>query len=541
MKLKSLWPVFLAAWLVLAAVACNQAPLPPTQVATLGVTATTLSGQLEPSPSSLATALSPTSTASRVASSPSLSTQTPVPGQQVPSTHPSSLPLVSGQPHLAYLRQEAAGQQILVFANPNGAGRQEFRLPAGSYLPSLKPLLSPNGEWLAFYTGTLEQEPYDLALNLLHLPDGALRPVTRLLSDDFPENFTALAGQLAPDPEDGDLSLEERSLRLRDTFQAGIFSTAWSPDGRSLAFAGQMKGLSSDVFLLEVETGNIEQLTDGLQQIHWLAWSPDGQWILHGASNHFGMLGSLDTFYAAKAKGHGMLTFGEYEMALGWLSPTSYLASRAANGPGTYQLEKLNLENGETTTLWLYPFERNFAIDPSQRVILLCGWTDFNWAEHGVYRVNATGGREAVYGLLSGEYCPRLSFLGLGGYPFVMNNFDQEEKGMWALAADGNLTRFGAGNGYVLASPDRNWFVLNKDNHYGLDLYAADLALVGEIAPRSAERLTWQPDSQGLFFVSDGNLYFASVAGGEAVWVDNNLLLTSEEGLEEQNDVVWVE
>jgi len=62
----------------------------------------------------------------------------------------------------------------------------------------------------------------------------------------------------------------------------------WSPDGRYLAFAGQMDGLSSDLYIYDSVSGAIQRLSSGPQEVGWISWSPDGKWILDGSTYSFG-------------------------------------------------------------------------------------------------------------------------------------------------------------------------------------------------------------------------------------------------------------
>jgi len=67
---------------------------------------------------------------------------------------------------------------------------------------------------------------------------------------------------------------------LLQTFEMGIYSFAWSPDSRTLAFAAQMNGLSSDVYLYDIETGAVQQAEESLQSVTGIRWSPDGKKIV---------------------------------------------------------------------------------------------------------------------------------------------------------------------------------------------------------------------------------------------------------------------
>jgi dipeptidyl aminopeptidase/acylaminoacyl peptidase len=139
------------------------------------------------------------------------------------------------------------------------------------------PVWSPDGKWLAFYIG--EGETGELAIT--H-PDGS--------GATF---LAAVKGTNSPEPERGN-------------------SLTWSPDSKQVAFVAATPGPETaeaggdpmvirrylykptyseglthfndnrrlHIFLVEVGTKRVRQLTDGVYYEHSIDWSPDGQSIL---------------------------------------------------------------------------------------------------------------------------------------------------------------------------------------------------------------------------------------------------------------------
>ncbi len=68
----------------------------------------------------------------------------------------------------------------------------------------------------------------------------------------------------------------EREVRLEDIGE--VYNPAWSPDGRSIAFSGLAGGLS-DLFVYDLQEGELRRLTNDAYAELQPAWSPDGSTI----------------------------------------------------------------------------------------------------------------------------------------------------------------------------------------------------------------------------------------------------------------------
>lgn len=58
---------------------------------------------------------------------------------------------------------------------------------------------------------------------------------------------------------------------------------AWSPDGSTIAFQSTREG-RDDIFTMDADGGHIRRLTDGRGFNEYPSWSPDGQWILFNST-----------------------------------------------------------------------------------------------------------------------------------------------------------------------------------------------------------------------------------------------------------------
>jgi Tol biopolymer transport system component len=70
-------------------------------------------------------------------------------------------------------------------------------------------------------------------------------------------------------------------LKTFDLNHALVIGPRWEPGGRRLAYSAKTgpERWASDVFLVDVETGAVEQVTDRPGADWVTAWSPDGAWL----------------------------------------------------------------------------------------------------------------------------------------------------------------------------------------------------------------------------------------------------------------------
>ena len=71
-----------------------------------------------------------------------------------------------------------------------------------------------------------------------------------------------------------------------------IFNPTWSPDGRAICFTGMSRGLT-DLFVVDVESGALRQLTTDPFSDLQPAWSPDGRFIAFATDRFSSNLGTL--------------------------------------------------------------------------------------------------------------------------------------------------------------------------------------------------------------------------------------------------------
>jgi hypothetical protein len=514
--------IFLICWLVLALVGCNAAQVvAPTTRAPDTAAPTEALGMTPVQPTVTNTLEMPTATLKALLTGiwTPFPTLTPIgiPTQAPTLTATPYPPLSATGPYLAYLVNLPGNRLAVRLLNPDGSGREDVALPAGAQFELIRTAISPDGEWLAFHSGTAEQEPYDLRLNLLHLPDRQVFTVTQLLSADYPGNFeTIAAGIIQNDPQRYSyLSTAELAQELQYIFQWGIKTVGWSPNGRYLAFAGQMDGPSSDIYRYDVQLKTITRLTDGLEQIVSLDWSPGGKWILHEASNEPMGEGWAPNLYAAPFDGGQAKKLFEGAFNSWWLSPTTVAVYDAANGPGDHNLRFFNVETDQTVFQWPDSFG-SLAYDPQSGIIAI---SDAPWENQdlkmGIYLIYPNGSRKFV---VEGYYYG-LIFRGGELHRFVVSQY---AVGTFGITSDGGVTQLTNAYGNIAVSPDYQWMLMDGDKLPGMALYSKNDEFVYHLSEHIPDQIIWRPDARGIFYQVASTLYYLAIPDGQAILVDDN-------------------
>ena len=192
-------------------------------------------------------------------------------------------------------------------AGPSEAGDAIIRQGRRTGDMNVSPALSPDGRWVAFLSS---RGLFGVDLYVADARTG--RVVHRLTSPNVDRHFDALsfinsAGSWSPDARklafvvfaDGDneiaiFDVESRNVERRIAVRGvgAISDPAWGPDGR-IAFSGITGGIS-DLYLLDLATERVEQLTNDRHADLQPAWSPDGRTLAfasdRGAGTDFELL-----------------------------------------------------------------------------------------------------------------------------------------------------------------------------------------------------------------------------------------------------------
>jgi hypothetical protein len=157
---------------------------------------------------------------------------------------------------------------------------------------NLAPAISPDGRYIAFLS---TRELFTIDLFLADAHTGKI--IRRLVSSDRDPHFDAIsfidsAGVWSPDSRKlafvvfakgdnllGVIDVDSRRVEnIRVPGLDAINTIAWSSDGHTIALSGQKTGVT-DLFLYDLETKNVRQLTNDRFADMQPAFSPDGRTI----------------------------------------------------------------------------------------------------------------------------------------------------------------------------------------------------------------------------------------------------------------------
>jgi hypothetical protein len=451
-------------------------------------------------------------------------TEQPAPSQTAMPEPTAAPPLPLEGPYFAFISRNRVAS-MLTLLGADGIGRRDILLPESANTGyGHSSLISPDGDWLAYWTGSAGEPSYgnpsadndshDLQLNLLHIPDNQIRQVTPLLSPDYPANFEKIAGEIKDLQEFKEDTIGTIVGYLRDSFLDGIRSAAWSPDGRYLAFAGEMDGPSSDLYAYDTVTRSIRRLSWGNRNLvanvgPAMQWSSDGRWIVYFGAYLISMDLRL-VFYAARPDGSQSRDFNEEVSEWhDWGSPTAFFVSQGENGVGSYGLRIADLETGTASLIWRCPFEK-FVYDPEGRILIFdwSGDLSFDCPNPGL-SMRAIPSLETLLfiGLGDPAAAGDIAFLGQGDKRFLAS----APAGTYAITSEGKIHWLTHEILEPYISPDRRWIAFAGDGFRLMDVYGNMSEMVSDIP---VSDLLWRPNSRGFLIRSGSELYSVGVQGG---------------------------
>ncbi|MCD4700065.1 MAG: hypothetical protein K8R91_05795 [Phycisphaerae bacterium] len=440
-------------------------------------------------------------------------------------------------PAILYAAETEDNEQVYRFRDIGVESEDEnyFRFEQEDQLGPANPSASREGGYVAFLS---REDPMgvDKELIIYHLPSRQV-----ILRQPVFANWLRLklAEQLTQDPiatYSGDLMATLKSC--------GAFR--WSPDSRFLAFTAAIEGHSSDIYLFDTQTHQVTRMTDGPTEADIMAWSPDGQWLLHTAwqKGRIDMdstpLRSIRSIWAISISSGDVIEIeeisweSELERVIGWIDDDSVLVS-SWSGMNShvvegYSVRRLDLTAAESEAVFLGPFE-HIAFDPASHTIAFAS---------GDYLDQYPG----IHTLALGEEIPQQIMAGRGleiDWNSVSGLFRAV---MWGENENEVVYFDPAGSittphpleeiGIPVISPDASLAVVagsDESETAGLFLYSIDddawvaAFLHGYIYPDlTGYSVHWNPDSTGFWILTSPELFHFSVVEEELRLIDENFM-----------------
>jgi hypothetical protein len=289
----------------------------------------------------------------------------------------------------------------------------------------------------------------------------------------------------------------------------------WSPDGRYLAFPAVLEGDSSDLYIYDSRNGNIRRLTTGPDHVGTIWWSPDGATIIMSEILKDGGYPYASSVWSVS------LTDGDIQLLysldpaypqglLGWLDNDRFITFSGTSLANALDLPAYNLRIVDKMTSKVTQlFNGGFMAASLDQI-------------HETIAVYAGG---EVYMISTSNPEPR-PLKGILGVPWwddevgLFVTFDPCETiptGRKAFNHKGeSQCLYSQLSPESLASPDGKWQVILQD---GFWLKSNDQQPV-RVSEATSTQIIWRLDSQGLFFIANNVLYYASLPDAKVSIVD---------------------
>ncbi len=165
--------------------------------------------------------------------------------------------------------------------------------PENAGYMNISPSLSPDGKHIAFFS---EKDLFSLDLYLAETETGRIKrklSSTTRSSDIDAFNFFESVGTWSPEGDKFvhvavkrgrnqlvvvDVNRPRRTRHISVPGVPALNNPAWSPDGRYMVFTGLVDGIGN-LYMLDMETKNVEKITNDRYSYIHPSWSPDGRYL----------------------------------------------------------------------------------------------------------------------------------------------------------------------------------------------------------------------------------------------------------------------
>ena len=420
----------------------------------------------------------------------------PIPTESATTVNPSG-------PMLVYLKD---GDDALYAVTPETGWREVIPFDSSWSIHWLHSSLSPHTGWIAVTSGGLNNGATDLTLQLIHVPDGAIRTVGLLVAPNYPSGIMEMARGW-PTVLPGLFPSGHNWPELaRYSAEYGLWNYRWSPDGRYLAYASQVGGASVDAYIYDIDANLSKRLTDDPQNAVAFNWTPDGRWLMLSNSVP-GEIYDSATLHRLDPQGDVITQPAIWERGTwwsngGWLSNRELLLTNYYDG-SKGDLRKTDMGTEQQLDLWPTEYE-SYAIDEQGRELYVSALNDeagnYTEGRGGLFAISLDDGR--IHKISPSVYWQIV----VCRQPDV-RIFANTGKGIVSVSRDGSESGFSNIDGTINISPTCQWAAI-----MGEKVTEIHNLLTGEITSleTSITSVLWAPDDIGVVLVASRQLQYFS-------------------------------
>lgn len=445
------------------------------------------------------------------------------PTDSIISTNTPYPPLQPDGPYLIFTYDK----RNLTIVNKDGSGQRQFQLPNNGYLltfsiNSFHNAISPDGKWIAYFTGALTKEPYDLTLNIYNILDGTSHQISKIIAPGYPESLLTIKTSNTFTPES---CIGECLIGIIDLqFIGGLESLSWSPNGKFLAFPAQINEGSSDVFIYSLENNSFRRLIEDNEIVSSIHWSPDGKKILFinsipdsDYSPRYLYIANPEIEYLKSTL--NPIFGGRFWREWGWIASDKFLISEGGEGAPEHNFQYIDITSERMKTIWPYSAE-SFSINSESSEMYVQTLPASNVEpDGGIFSVSLNGTYEKISDM---PYIPlqeqRFSDKFLALEP---NHNDNRYYSLYSINKNGEITLINKSINYFfppVISPDGNWVIITTMNE--TILFNKELEVVDSWKIPYAE-IIWRPDSHGVILFDGINMHFISLINDHKIMRTN--------------------
>jgi hypothetical protein len=322
---------------------------------------------------------------------------------------------------LVYPALDNGRLSVVVLEPRTNPQRRAWPLPLDASFGDWSRSVSPDGHYLAFYTGSAASasgatpQPVDggLAINVMDLESGALVRTLPMLSQRYPENLGALVQTVVamtptitltptitptwritatpsrtptetdtPDPEESPtptlaftstptatftpLPAQEFEPGLKRLFLQSLRTLGWSNDSRFLAFASAVQGPGTGLYIYDAQRNVVSGLPSGPDPVTQVLWAPDDLHLLFtSAAQNCSICVRYHIVEVSTGKNWMPVLLNAFKVPLAglqWSDATTLQFSKSFGTNGLMDLQSLDILTDERIQIYPGPF-RTFAVD----------------------------------------------------------------------------------------------------------------------------------------------------------------------------------